>query len=429
MPQERVPDSTLALLIEGYEYISNRCRRYGSDVFQTRLLLQPTICLRGRDAAQLFYDTDRFQRSGAAPRRIRKTLFGEGGVQSLDGADHHHRKQMFLSLMAPERIRDLVSLMEKEWRRRMPGWERAGRVTLYDEAGRILTRAVHTWAGVPLAEDDVDRTTRELHGMITGGGGLGPHLVRGRVGRRRAEHRLEQLIGQVRDGVVEPPPGRALHVIAWHRQPDGRLLTPHVAAVELLNVLRPTVAVDRFLVFAALALHRHPAWYERLRSDDDELVERFVHEVRRYYPFFPFAVAQVRREFDWSGYRFPRGRRVLLDLYATDHDPRVWDAPGRFDPDRFAAASDDPYRLVPQGGGDHLADHRCAGEWTTIELMSAAVRLLVREMTYRVPHQDLRIGRGAIPALPRSGFVITDIGGLHRGAAGGRRSSATPRDR
>ena len=31
-----------------------------------------------------------------------------------------------------------------------------------------------------------------------------------------------------------------------------------MAAVELLNVLRPTVAVDRFIVFAALALHRHP---------------------------------------------------------------------------------------------------------------------------------------------------------------------------
>lgn len=67
MPRERTLDSTPAILVEGYEFISNRCRRLGSDVFETRLYLRPTICMRGRDAAELFYDTDRFVREDAAP--------------------------------------------------------------------------------------------------------------------------------------------------------------------------------------------------------------------------------------------------------------------------------------------------------------------------------------------------------------------------
>ena len=50
-------DHTVALLREGYDFIARRCDRLGSDVFATRLLLEPTLCMRGRDAAELFYDT------------------------------------------------------------------------------------------------------------------------------------------------------------------------------------------------------------------------------------------------------------------------------------------------------------------------------------------------------------------------------------
>lgn len=85
MPTVGRPDSTLALFAEGYEFVSNRCRLVGSDVFETRLLRQPTICMRGRDAAELFYDRGRFSRAQAAPTPMVRVLFGRGGVQGLDG--------------------------------------------------------------------------------------------------------------------------------------------------------------------------------------------------------------------------------------------------------------------------------------------------------------------------------------------------------
>jgi fatty-acid peroxygenase len=45
-------DRTLALALDGYEFIGKRCQRHGPDLFQTRLLLQPTICVQGADAAR-----------------------------------------------------------------------------------------------------------------------------------------------------------------------------------------------------------------------------------------------------------------------------------------------------------------------------------------------------------------------------------------
>ncbi|MEV7326531.1 cytochrome P450 [Micromonospora sp. NPDC093244] len=408
MPADRAPDSTLALLRAGYRFIGERCDRYGSDIFQTRILLAPTICLRGRPAAMLFYDNERFQRQGAMPLRLQRTLTGRGGVQGLDGSEHADRKAMFMSIMTPTAIRQLGHLFDEEWRARIPAWEVAGPVTLYDELGRLLTRVVCAWAGVPLPTSQVDRRAVDLHAMIEAPAVVGPRHWRGLLARRRAERWIGGIIERTRLGLRPAPAGSALAVIAEHRDARGTLLPRRIAAVELLNVLRPVVAVDQYIAFAALALHDHPAWRQLVR-DDDEATEHFVQEVRRYYPFFPMAAARVRRSFDWQGHHFPRGRRVLLDLYGTNHHPTLWPQPELFRPERFARRRGDAFDLIPQGGGDHWAGHRCAGEWITIDLMKRAVTNLTTSMRYDVPVQDLTLDLRRMPALPPLDLTLTNI--------------------
>ncbi len=78
MRQEDVRfDSTLALFRDPYRFIE-RCRQFGTDLFQTRLLLRRTICMTGPDAAEFFYRTDLFSRRGAAPGALRRR-FSAGG--------------------------------------------------------------------------------------------------------------------------------------------------------------------------------------------------------------------------------------------------------------------------------------------------------------------------------------------------------------
>lgn len=93
-----------------------------------------------------------------------------------------------------------------------------------------------------------------------------------------------------------------------------------MAAIELINVLRPIVAISYFLVFSALALHEHPKYKEWLRSGNSREREMFVQEVRRYYPFGPFLGALVKKDFVWNNCEFKKGTSVLLDLYGTNHD-------------------------------------------------------------------------------------------------------------
>jgi fatty-acid peroxygenase len=198
IPNDRAIDSTLPLVFEGYRFISNRCDRYQTDIFQTRLLFQKTICIRGEAAAQVFYDNEKFVRQNAAPKRLQKTLVGEGGVQSLDGETHRQRKQIFMSLMTPERIAQLAQLTHQQWQAAAQQWERQERVVLLDATHEVLCRAVCAWSGVPLPEADVDRHTQDLAAMIDGAGGIGLRYVQGRQGRVQSEAWIGTIVEQIR---------------------------------------------------------------------------------------------------------------------------------------------------------------------------------------------------------------------------------------
>ena len=409
MPQEPTLDATARLLRDPYRYIATRCRRFGSDAFQTRLLLRPTICMSGSDAAELFYDEARFARQGAMPEPVRATLLGKGGVQGLDDEEHRHRKALFVSLMTQDRVAALGARFGEELAVAATRWRSRSEIVLYDALHEPLARAVCAWAGVPLAETEVRRRTRQLVAMFDAAASIGPRHLRSRLARHRAERWLSRVIRDVRVGRIETPPGSALGAIAAHRDLGGQPLPLRIAAVELLNVLRPTVAVAVFITFAAHALHLHPEWRARFRTGDDSGLDAFVQEVRRFYPFFPAVAARVRTGFTWRGMHFPKGRRVMLDLFGTNRDARTWSEPDEFRPQRFREEDGGAFGFIPQGGGDARIHHRCPGEPVTVELMKVAVRFLSAEITYDVPAQCLDIAWSRLPALPHRRMVVRDV--------------------
>jgi fatty-acid peroxygenase len=103
------------------------------------------------------------------------------------------------------------------------------------------------------------------------------------------------------------------------------------------------------------------------------------------------------------------GTWMILDLYGTNHDPRIWGDPAVFRPERFRDWNGSAFNFIPQGGGDHATDHRCAGEWATIDLLRRATQLLTTAMRYKVPQQDLKIDLSHMPTLPNSRFVISNV--------------------
>lgn len=409
LPRAAGFDNTLALLREGYRFVPRRCELLGSDAFSTRIMLQRALCVRGEDAARMFYQPGRFTRRHALPATSMALLQDFGSVMALDDEAHRKRKAMFMSLYGPLERQRLVGLAAAQWRAQFARWPALPAVEVHRAAQEVLCHAACQWAGVPLSAEEARQRTTEFAAMVDAAGSAGPHNWRALLIRNRTEHWARALIDAVRAGQIQPAYDSALNVIARHRDAGGELIGRKDAAVELINILRPTVAISRYIVFAVLALHQHPAYRARAVDGDDDWLTMFVQEVRRFYPFIPVMGGRARHDFEWHGMHVEKGTWVLLDLYGTDHHPDIWGDPEVFRPERFERWQSSGFDLIPQGGGDHYSGHRCPGEFITMDLMKSAVKLFATEIDYDVPPQDLSIDLGRVPTLPASGMVIERV--------------------
>lgn len=404
----RVPrvrgDRTLTFLAQGYAFGSRNFDRLGTDAFRTRLAGQRVLFLRGADAARFFYEGGRFTRTAALPPTVLHSLQDKGSVQTLSGAEHRARKALFLDVLEDRQRARMVQVFRDQWERALPSWQDATRVGLHDATAEVLVRTVCQWAGLPLREEDVRARTKEFLAMIDGAGAFGPRNWRGLLLRSRTERWARQLLADA-DADSDTIVGRLLR----HRDLDGSRLEVKTAAVELLNLLRPTVAVGRFIVFAALALHRHPQWAARFGSGDEQHLRGFVQEVRRCTPFFPVVGGRAAEHLRWQGADLPAGSWTMLDIFATNRDGRLWRDPLLFRPERHSTRTSHLDALIAQGAGDYSGGHRCPGEPATVDLLEEAVRLLTRSMRYAVPEQDLRVRLDRFPTAPASGFVMAGV--------------------
>ncbi len=401
-PRLRAVESTLSLCLEGYCFASNRRAQLAADAFSCRLLLQKAVFIGGPEAVGPFFDTALFKREGVLPRRIRRTLLGDGGIHSLDGDEQRCRKATFLEVLGPPRTAAFRAILERYWNAGIVSWRHDRHVGIFQALCPILCGAACEFAGIPTTEMSSELCD-DLFAMVDSFGAVGPRHWRGRFARQRRERWAADLILNVRRGFLAPPQFSALQVIARQRDADGRPLDVNVAAVEMLNAIRPIMAVPYFAELAAALLIENPDYRRTL--ENPAFLESFVHELRRYCPFTPFLGARTCRNVEWTEYVIPKETLTLLDVYGVHHDERIWRNANAFIPDRFIGRNAFESFVVQQGGGDHAIGHRCAGEWITVEALKLIVTRLAA-LSWRNKSASLSYDLRRIPARLRSPVVL-----------------------
>jgi fatty-acid peroxygenase len=387
-----------------------------------RLLGRDAMFVRGREGVALFYDEENIERHGAMPAVVQESLFGHGSVHSLDGAGHRHRKATFVDVAYDDaQVERFAPFLEMEWRGELDEWRAGGTRSAYDAAVGAFGRAVMRWAGLPGTAAARTRWARRLAQIVDGFGSFSsPVFIQVMANRVWSDAHAARLIKAVRNGELQPAEGTALFAWAWHRAPDGSLLSPRLAGVELQNSMRPMIAVARFVAFAAKELHDRPQWRRRIAGETEErgmlvggpLAIAFAQEIRRTAPFVPMLPGWARKDLDLDGQHVPTGGRVVLDITGTNVDEREWPHPDAFDPERFVGVDD--YEalpaFIPHGGAGVATGHRCPGEKLAILGLAAATAAL-SDPAVTISDKGLDVNRRRLPTKPRSGGRVRSTGG------------------
>lgn len=195
-------------------------------------------------------------------------------------------------------------------------------------------------------------------------------------------------------------------VVARRRREPGDDLLSHVIAAEMDE---PTLTEDELVGLAMTlvagaygttthlighaVLHalRNPEVYAALVADP-EIAPGLVEETFRVDGPALAIVRQSTRPFELSGTAIPAGARLYCMLHAANHDPEVFDAPGRFDPSRS------PNKHLGLGAGPHF----CLGaSLTRLEATRALVALAAHMPDLTLVREPPRNGNLSMRGLDR----------------------------
>lgn len=183
------------------------------------------------------------------------------------------------------------------------------------------------------------------------------------VMRQEIDDELDKLIAEAKSdaNLTERTDVLALLVQATHE--DGTPMSDEEIRDQLMTMMiagHETTASS--LSWAIERLSRHPDVLAKLtdavRTGDRSYVDAVFDETLRVRPTVVFAARSVQGEsYELGDYVLPHDARIALPPGLTHNDPRLFENPGDYRPERFLEERPSNYAYIPFGGGIR----RCIG--------------------------------------------------------------------
>ncbi|KAL4295990.1 hypothetical protein GQ457_12G018170 [Hibiscus cannabinus] len=120
---------------------------------------------------------------------------------------------------------------------------------------------------------------------------------------------------------------------------------------------------------------------ERLIEESDlpqlPYLRCIISETLRMYPPVPTLVPHESSEECWvQGFRVPRGTMLMVNIWAIQNDPRIWEDPASFKPERFEGleGARDGFKSMPFGAGRR----GCPGEGLGLRIVGLTLGSLIQ---------------------------------------------------
>ncbi|KAL3732929.1 hypothetical protein ACJRO7_022450 [Eucalyptus globulus] len=143
---------------------------------------------------------------------------------------------------------------------------------------------------------------------------------------------------------------------------------------------------------------------DRLANEADiqklPCLQNIINEVLRLFPPAPLLVPHESAEDCMvGGFNVPRGTMILVNAWAIQRDPKVWDDPTSFIPKRYQGLEEDhAYRLLPFGMGRRS----CPGAGLANRVVSLALAALIQCFEWeRIGEESVDLSEGMGITMPK----------------------------
>jgi cytochrome P450 len=350
-------------------------------------------------------------------------VMGPHSVIVLTGPEHMRQRKLLLPPFHGERMREYEGVIVEATRRDMRSWP-LGRPMALMPRTRAITLEVILRAVFGVEAQRMDHVRSAVSGLL---GPVNPLMVLMVALRRPSMERPTGKFGAALDHLDEVlyeelARRRAqadlaertdiLSLLMQARDEDGEAMTDAELRDELVTLLlagHETTATS--VAWAIERLARHSDKLRRLTEEiaagGEEYLNAVVNETLRVRPVVPIVVRVLREQLRVGGHTLPVGTRVTPSLYLTNRNPRVYDEPGAFRPERFLENAPETFSWIPFGGGIR----RCIGAAFAQLEMKLILRTVLEELHPSVPRASIwrrgePVRRRAITLVPAAGARV-----------------------
>jgi len=134
--------------------------------------------------------------------------------------------------------------------------------------------------------------------------------------------------------------------------------------------------------------------------------KQVIQETMRLYPPAWSTDRLVLEDFEIDGYQIKKGDLVIPFIYGVHHNPKFWEAPEKFNPERFAEANvkkQSPFAYIPFGGGPRL----CIGSQFAVMEMQLTLAMLINDFKFTLAQKHKPEMQPMVTLRPKGALLMT----------------------
>ncbi|KAI3525047.1 hypothetical protein L1887_03718 [Cichorium endivia] len=378
------------------KFIQQRMKKFSKDVFQTSLLGEKMAFLCGPQGNKFVFTNENKLLTSWWPKSVTKVLLFTEVIEQDQKVVAPLLANSVHDILKPEALKKYIAVMDNIARQHMEtDW------APYEEVKVHPLSQQYTFAlscKLFMDEDDDEKVTKVLdnfrivtNGMISAPIDFpGTAYNRAIKGGKLLRDGLMKIIATRRKELMESKEIVRRDVLSQMllvRKEDGRLMSEKEISNNIIGLLVASYETSSVAItFILKHLAEHPNIYNEVYREQMEIAKskqpgelltwediekmkyswNVARESIRLAPPAQGAFREALTDFNFAGFKIPKGWKIFWNVNTTHNDPKYFPNPEKFDPSRFEGSGPAPYSFVPFGGGPRM----CPGkEYARLEIL------------------------------------------------------------